>query len=170
MTERSWLPQEVATDGAGSRPWAPADLPAVREERSYIVIEEILGGSIGLAVSAWPQLDERGRMHFAEPARLAGVDRDWLERQLAEHRQPSDIGERPLRIGDVFAVAGVELTVAAGETELTITSWKPPIYDLTAEARAAAKTALYAAVAPVLDPEQADDLEDIVDDVEEVEG
>ena len=134
------------------------------------MVEEILGTSVGLAVSAWPQLDGQGRMFFSEPARLAGVDREWLEQELAEHREPSKIADRELRIGDAFAVDEVELGIAQGGLELTITGWTPPLYDLTAEARAAAKTALYAAVAPVLDPGQADDLEEIVDDVEEVEG
>ena len=134
----------------------------------YVVVEEILGGAIGLTVSDWPEVDTSGRMRFPSPARLVGVDRAWLDEQLTEHRLPRspEIARRELRIGDVFAVAGVELAIAPGESELTITGWTPPIYDLTAEARAAAKIALYGAVAPVLDPEQARDLQELVEEVE----
>jgi hypothetical protein len=162
----SWLPEAVPAAAAGRRPWAPKGVPALPDRCSYIVVEEIIGGSIGLAVCDWPELDEQGRMRFADPAQLAGVDRTWLEQQLIDHREPADIAKRELRIGDVFAVADVELALAPGESELTIASWKPPIYDVTGEARAAAKTALYGAVAPVLDSEQARDLEELIEEVE----
>jgi hypothetical protein len=162
----SWLPEESARNEVSRGLWAPGELPVQPGGLSYIVLEEILGDAIGLAVSDWPEVDASGRLRFATPARLAGVDGSWLEQQLIEHRKPADIADRPLRIGDVFAVADVELGIAPGQSELTITRWTPPLYDLTAEARAAAKIALYGAVAPVLDHEQARDLQELIEEVE----
>jgi hypothetical protein len=103
---------------------------------SYIVVEEIEGGMVGLAFSDWPRTDERGRLRFdSEPVQVA-VEREGLERFLDQHRQPS----RPLRIGDVFAAR-----TGPGDP-LNI---EPPVHDVTAEAREAAKIAFYAAVAPI---------------------
>lgn len=107
---------------------------------SYIVVEEIEGGMVGLAVSDWPRTDAQGRLRFdAEPVQ-AGVDRAALEQFLDRHRQPS----RPLRIGDVFAArTGPPTADPAGWIE-------PPVHDVTAEAREAAKIAFYSAVAPII--------------------
>jgi len=108
---------------------------------SYILVDEIEGGMVGLAVSDWPRTDEEGRLRFdAEPVAVV-VDRLAFERFLDEHRQPS----RPLRIGDVFA-ARTRLAETSPDPEKWI---EPPVHDVTADAREAAKIAFYAAVAPI---------------------
>jgi hypothetical protein len=106
---------------------------------SYIVVEEIEGGMVGLAVSDWPRTDEQGRLRFdAEPVPVT-VERAEFERFLEQHRQPS----RPLRIGDVFAAR-------TGRPTQHLEGWiEPPVHDVTADAREAAKIAFYAAVAPI---------------------
>ena len=106
---------------------------------SYIVVEEMDGGLAVLAVSDWPRTDERGRLRFdSEPVQVA-VQRDAFERFLDLHRQPS----RPLRTGDVFAArTGAPAPHPEGWIE-------PPVHDVTADAREAAKIAFYAAVAPI---------------------
>jgi hypothetical protein len=165
LASESWLPAPQAPDESGLRPWSPEGIDAAPDRLSYVVVEEIIEGSIGLSVGGWPEVDEQGRLRFREQAALVGIDSDLLEQQLAEHRRPADIA-RPLRIGDVFAVADVEIGRGPAEQELSISGWKPPIYDISAQARAAAKSALYAAVAPILEPEQARELDELVEDVQ----
>jgi hypothetical protein len=106
---------------------------------SYIVVEEIEGGMVGLAVSDWPTTDDKGRLRFDSEPVQAALELVALERFLDLHRQPS----RPLRVGDVFAArTGPPTTSPEGWIE-------PPVHDVTADAREAAKIAFYAAVAPV---------------------
>jgi hypothetical protein len=108
---------------------------------SYIVVEEIEGGMVGLAVSDWPATDDKGRLRFdSEPAQAA-VELVELERFLDLHREQS----RPLRVGDVFAArTGPPTNHPEGWIE-------PPVHDVTADAREAAKVAFYSAVAPIID-------------------
>jgi len=103
---------------------------------SYILVDEIEGGMVGLAVSEWPRTDEQGRLRFdSEPVQVV-VERAAFEHFLDAHREPS----RPLRIGDVFAA----------RTHPDPERWiEPPVHDVTADAREAAKIAFYAAVAPI---------------------
>ena len=104
---------------------------------SYVLVDEIEGGMVGLAVSDWPRTDEQGRLRFdSEPVQII-VDRGAFERFLDAHREPS----RPLRIGDVFA--------ARTDTDDPAHWIEPPVHDVTADAREAAKIAFYAAVAPI---------------------
>ena len=106
---------------------------------SYIVVEEIEGGLVGLAVSEWPRTDERGRLRFDSEPMQAAVERRAFEDFLDRHRQPG----RPLRVGDVFAAR-------TGLPTHNPEDWiEPPVHDVTAEAREAAKIAFYAAVAPI---------------------
>src|SRR5215204_848289 len=108
---------------------------------SYIVVEEIEGGMVGLAVSDWPTTDDKGRLRFDSEPVQAAVELVELERFLDLHRQPS----RPLRVGDVFAArTGPPTTHPEGWIE-------PPVHDVTVDAREAAKVAFYAAVAPIID-------------------
>jgi hypothetical protein len=118
---------------------------------SYIVVDEIEGGMVGLAVSEWPRTDERGRLRFDSSPVLLGAERSALEAFLERYRQPS----RPLRIGDVFAARTrpVESDEAEPRLEpvLDPEQWiEPPVYDITANAREVAKVAFYSAVAPVI--------------------
>jgi hypothetical protein len=177
-----WLPPPGPESGLRTdRPWTPPGLgDATTDGLTYVVVDEILGASVGLTVSPWPTLDEKGRLRFfeGEPKTL-GADRAALERFLSEHRLPREHGDRPLRVGDVFAVRTIEPALAAVEQELADTrrlepflapeEWiLPPVYDVTADAREAAKASFYAAVAPVLAPTEAALLEEIVERAPEV--
>ena len=141
------------------RPWTPAGLKP-REVRglSYVVVDEIEGGAVGLAVSEWPRIDGEGRLRFGAPPVLLGADRASLEAFLDRHRQTS----RPLRSGDVFGLrARRERLREAAEAEARLEpmlepeTWiEPPVYDVTADARDAAKASFYAAVTtPLIGPE-----------------
>jgi hypothetical protein len=106
---------------------------------SYIVVEEIEGGMVGLAVSDWPHTDERGRLRFDSEPVQAALELVELESFLKLHREP----DRPLRVGDVFAAR-------TGPPSRYPKDWiEPPVHDVTADAREAAKVAFYAAVAPL---------------------
>jgi hypothetical protein len=140
------------------------------------VVDEIVGASIGLALCPWPSTDEKGRLIFESGAtHLIGCDRNELLAFLAQHRLPTELRERPLRIGDVFAVRPVpgileELSAELEEPRrlepfLPPERWiAPPVYDITAVARDEAKTAFYAAVTPTLGPQQAAELQELASD------
>lgn len=136
---------------------------------SYVVVDEIEGSMIGLAVSDWPRLDEKGRLRFESDPVLVGADRKALERFLAEHRRPRELADRGLRIGDVFAARTrpVEADEAEPRLEPVVDPerWiEPPVYDLTEAAREAAKMSFYGAVAPALEPDEAARLAPLIDE------
>ncbi|MEX2555172.1 MAG: hypothetical protein WEB06_06025 [Actinomycetota bacterium] len=122
----------------------------------YVVVDEIVGSSVGLALSAWPELDAQGRLLFgATDAYLVGSPREELETFLGKHRLPENLRERPLRIGDVSTVqvrpeALEEILDELDEQQrlepfFAPESWiEPPVYDVTADAHDAAKVAFYA--------------------------
>jgi hypothetical protein len=159
--------------GRGRRLWKPPSLgrrPRAAE-LAYLVVDDIFGDGVSLVLSDWPELDGRGRLRFADPPLSLGADRDRFERYLAEHRRPHAHADRPLRIGDVFGVRVNSETLAQVADKLAAErrlepllapeSWiRPPVYDVTADARDAAKGAFYAAVAPTLTSEQAAHLRD----------
>ena len=154
------------------RPWAPDGLEG-RDPGglSYVVVDEIEGGSVGLAVSEWPRMDAKGRVRFGGDPVLLGADRRSLQGFLAEHRQPRELAERPLRVGDVFALrAQPERLREAQQVEermepmLAPADWiGPPVLDVTPDARDAAKASFYAAVTPSLDPAQVARIDEIVE-------
>ena len=125
-----------------------------KEQRplSYVVIDEIESGLVGLSVSPWPTIDEVGRLRFgAGRSRSVGASRDELERFLRKNRLPRAGSSRPLRIGDVFAMVLKE-PVPVGELAAPADWVEPPLYDISPDARDAAKASFYSAVAPTLDP------------------
>jgi hypothetical protein len=152
-------------------PWAPVGVTDLENaDLRYLVVDEIVGPSVGLVLSPWPAIDEQGRLRFAEAGgELVGCLRADLERFLSEHRLPEALRERPLRIGDVFAVCIRQEVLAEFAAELREQRrlepflgperWiEPPVYDVTADAREEAKVAFYAAVTPLLDSDQAERL------------
>ncbi|MDH4177983.1 MAG: hypothetical protein OEW31_10680 [Thermoleophilia bacterium] len=166
----SWLPP--AGDGseaaAGVDAWVPRDLAGgASADRRYVVVDEILGSVVGLAVSPWPSVDAEGRLRFRTGDVLTvAADRVELQGFLGEHRLPAELRERPLRIGDVFAVSvrpGVLEKLAGGaaaharlEAPVAPAAWMlAPVHDISAEAREATKVAFYASVAPTMEPEEA---------------
>ncbi len=154
------------------RPWAPDSLAGQDTGGfSYLVVDEIEGGGVGLSVSRWPQVDEQGRLRFPSPPVLLGADRAALERFLAEHRRPPELAERPLRIGDVFAArADAALLQQADDIEARLEpvldpeAWiVPPVSDITPDARDAAKVSFYASVVPALGPAEVARIQELVD-------
>jgi hypothetical protein len=123
-----------------------------RRRFAYVVVDEIESNLVGLSLSPWPTVDEWGRLRFGvERARSIGAGRAELQTFLRRHRLPRKGAERPLRIGDVFAVALRE--PAPTDQIADPTAWiDPPVYDVSADARDAAKASFYSAVAPTLDP------------------
>lgn len=82
----------------------------------YVVVDELHEGVAGLVVSRWPQVDERGRLHFGEESdtsRIATLAQALLALLRDERKPivPGDVDEdqeralrdRDLQIGDVFA-------------------------------------------------------------------
>lgn len=172
---RSLLPPSKDVS-ARTTAWAPHGVPPRIGDFHYVVVDEIVGSSVGLALSAWPELDAQGRLLFgATEVYLLGSPRGELETFLSKHRLPEDLRERPLRIGDVFAVrvrpeALEEIVDELDEQQrlepfFAPESWiEPPVYDVTADARDAAKVAFYAAVTPTLDAEEAAPLAELLEE------
>jgi hypothetical protein len=166
----SWLPPPRQDARRRERLWQPPALAVdALEDWAYVVIDEIEDGAVGLAVSDWPYVDAHGRIRFPGGAVLLGAYGSALARFLARHRRPQEIAARELRAGDVFAVRprwDVLERVGGGveqhrrlEPLLDPSEWiEPPVYDVTADAREAAKTSFYASVTPTLDPERAREL------------
>ena len=142
----------------------PEDDPS---ELAYIVVDDLADGTAVLAVSVWPRVDREKRLRFPvdERARLVRVDAAELLTLLREQRRRCP--NRPLRIGDVCAARArlPELPPPASRAEQAqlerddvrpgSLDWlEPPVYDLTPQARDAAKAALAAAVSPLLTAEE----------------
>jgi hypothetical protein len=173
----SWLPPPPRNpDGSEEKFWRPSALGRANPvELRYLVVEEILGASIGLTLSPWPHVDAAGRLRFPiGKTQSLAIDRQSFERYLGKHRRPRNLRRRPLRIGDVFAVKVSEAALAAVGAELEQpTQFRPllpagewlrgNVYDLTAEAREVAKASFYAAVSDPLTPSQAAGLRDLLD-------
>ena len=169
-----WLPSPPPAAAGSRRRWQPGGLDV--ETQSFLVVDEIVGSSVGLVLSAWPEVDDRGRLRFGGTPRMLGADRGALEAFLAEHRRPEGFA-RSLRIGDAFAVrviadafadVGEELAAQKRmEPLLDPAAWiRPPVHDVSADAREAAKTAFYAAVTPILTPAESAELADLTDEKE----
>lgn len=166
----------------GSAPWVPRTLDSVIDDEelseawAYVVVDEIVGGRIGLSIARWPWLDDAGRLRFgdAEADEFVGVSLEGFQELLQQRRMlmvmtseerplSSDAGqalsERAVRIGDVFAVPRAESGEWTHEDEVGESHLVVPagalIFDITYEAREQAKLAAAAAVAPPLDEEQA---------------
>lgn len=144
-------------------PWLPASLRAhdltVSDAKSlaYIVIDEIVDDVATLAIHPWPVADEQGRVRFPElgACRHAAVSVRALETELYHGWL-----EREPRVGDVFGAAltdaGRRRLSRHDDTRCQLRSLlSPPVYDLSPDARIAAKLAYYAAMAPVLPGEKA---------------
>ena len=138
MSARIWVPR-----GFGRR----KDVASL----AYVVIDELESNLVGLTASPWPTLDSKGRLHFdLEASREVGATRPALEAFLAKHRTPRKVARRPLRMGDAFACR-VREPLQDGELIEPERWMVPPITDISAQAREAAKLAYFSAVAPLLD-------------------
>jgi hypothetical protein len=137
-----------------ARIWVPSGLARRKDlaTLAYVVIDELESGLVGITVSPWPTLDERGRLQFdLERSRSIGARARALQAFLNKHRTPRHMASRDLRMGDAFACR-VSVELADGEL-LHPEAWMaPPITDISAQAREAAKLAHFSAAAPLANP------------------
>ncbi len=154
----SWLPLPPTPPTEKLRPWLAPSLEGkvvVVTTLTYIVVEEIVGSTVGLSLSPWPAADQKGRLRFAlegDPVHVA-VEMTTLCDFLGEHHlsfvppghAPGQEEARPLVIGTALA-ASVRRTDATVWTR-PLRRWIPgSVYDITADAREVAKLAHYGAV------------------------
>ncbi|MBA3430835.1 MAG: hypothetical protein H0U16_05075 [Actinobacteria bacterium] len=157
----SWVPPRRPPD-VKPRPWLPKSL---REEGlkaeslsalSYIVVDELIGDSVGLSVARWPDADDRGRLRFDVidgPEEVAVSRREllrFLEKSIGSNGSGALAGD--LRIGDVFAAEVKKSGAPAWPPPLS--RWLGETYDVTHDARTLAKLAFYGATATKLDRKQ----------------
>ncbi|CAN5293580.1 hypothetical protein BH18ACT4_BH18ACT4_06320 [soil metagenome] len=154
------MPPAVEPRSTFAGPWRPAGLDWPRAGLLlYVVVDEIVGSNVGLAVSPWPQLDELGRIRFgaATSPRMVEADRSELQAHLDRYRRPEILRGRLVRMGDAFAVAGADWPLPE-RLASDPASWMPPdIQDVTPQAREAARVSFFAAVAPVLSADRTPD-------------
>jgi len=143
-------------------PWLPEDLPVPAEQLaalSYVVLEEVVGSLSLLRRWPWPAVDQLGRLIWVDDSEYgsgaAAITLDLLRGQLYS---PSKIRRRP-RCGDTFAVQGAVSAAWQAEEqvsdlrELSTGSW----YDISADAREAAKLAYHAGLGAVPSVEKVDE-------------
>jgi beta-lactamase superfamily II metal-dependent hydrolase len=138
------------------RPWRPASLRSAAlsdddlRALSYVVVDEIVGDVLALAVSPWPAADGHGRLRF-EPAAMGDIV--MAGNQLGE-RLYRDWVRRAPRVGDVLATrlpTRVLKTLKAGDDVVVDDTFDlaelfaDDVYDVSADARKVAKLAYYAA-------------------------
>jgi len=154
--EQLWQPFTVhGEDGSDRRKLD------VTGEDGYVVVEDIEDGRIVFEISVWPRLDQDGRLFFTGDPRELYEDLTDAQETIDATRAVDQVTapDRPLRIGDVFAVRnlpGNAEGIGAAES----------IRDISLAARNAAKAALYGAAASTVEPEYAEEMA-ISGDVEE---
>lgn len=152
--------------------WLPEGLPEgleVDASDAYVVVDDLMDGVAVLAYSSWPRLDRVGRLSFADEdlgsESTFHIDAEDLQSTLNEKREAAvavgmdpALTDRPVRIGDAFLIRNL----AAGDPR----AWEL-VVDVTPQARTAAKTALYGAVAPRVSEEEAVAFDLMVDPADE---
>lgn len=163
MTNR----EELINEG---EPWTPGLLRGRSDINDflYVVVEEEIDDTIGLVVAAWPS-DGHGAPRFPEGGEFEiAVDREALRSHLSDRQLPRperggpqippevvpELRARGIAVGDVFAIHPTDrLTPDVDPERLRDCEWIGEAIDVTAEAREAAKVAMYEALTPPLDPE-----------------
>ncbi|SDY47595.1 hypothetical protein SAMN05661080_03588 [Modestobacter sp. DSM 44400] len=145
QVRRPWLPAALRAHG-----WSQSDVGTL----SYLVLDEIVGSSATMLLSAWPWADLQGRVRFAVDDSTRGVTVDV---HALEHALYRGWLERPPRIGDVFAAVVPQAVHDVQEPDEAPQWDRPiadlvdgPVYDLTREGRTVAALADSALVSPVL--------------------
>lgn len=159
--------QRLATDEDARRPrglWVPEGFTEseIQETDWYVVVDDLFDEMAVCAHTRWPRLDAAGRLYFSTDAgdvsRSFAVTAETLLQHVSARRlersADPEVSTRPLRIGDAFLVRGAE---AEGEFPESPEDWAH-VADVTAQARTAAKTALYGAVAPRVTEREAAEL------------
>lgn len=144
-----------------SPPWWPPSLSGavrsaagLRREWQYVVVEEVVGATVELLRWPWPLADPLGRLFWDDDAddrvMTAAVPQRLLRLQLY---RPNSLVRRP-RAGDTFAA---RITAKADGWDLAapvddLTGLFPgPLYDVSADAREAAKLAYQGSSSAVFD-------------------
>jgi hypothetical protein len=154
-----WSPQALVAETADA-----LATEAIAVERpvgtglSYLLVEELVRGQAHLQRWPWPAADREGRLVWsvARPLGEVAVAVDLLRWQLYQP-QADGLRRRP-RAGDVFAVRWS----AARTTRSRVTDLRTlftEAYDVSADAREAAKLAYLAVQATQLDPPPVDEAE-----------
>jgi hypothetical protein len=150
-----WLPGDPSQPSPESlRSWqAPSLTEKGVDQRglTYVVLEEIVGDTVGFSLYSWPAADPEGRLRFETDRRPFEVTVTFeeicgfLERRQLRFvaRSTGRSEDRELRIGDVFAVRLDR--PAAGGREGALAGWRE-VYDISADAREVAKLAYYGAL------------------------
>jgi hypothetical protein len=142
-------------------PWAPEDLPIrIREFEhwTYVVLEEIVDNVALLRRWPWPVVDGRGRLLWPGGAEhdtdAIAVDLQLLEVQLYT---PNGIERQP-RCGDTFAVprSTANRWRARRLRDLRDALGHGSVYDISADAREAAKIAYQASLGAIRPAEKPD--------------
>lgn len=165
---RGWLSPARRPVRASGPPWHPPSLPADLDvtQLAYVVVEERIDDVVGVLVAAWPRVSSRGHLSFPGRPRQLEVAVDVKELQpvldsrrvvvhgSAQHRRV--LRTRRVALGDVFAsnVSRAQLDLhAAGQVSSVRLTWlKAPIYDVTVDAREAARDVFLDAVSEPLSP------------------
>jgi hypothetical protein len=155
-------------EGDGAPPWWPEALHgAVRsaakllDDWQYVVVEEVVGATIELMRWPWPLADSRGRLFWTadaeEQVMTAAVPQRLMRLQLY---RPNQLLRRP-RAGDTFA-ARISWPAPGWVGDLQVDDladiFPGPVYDVSAEAREAAKLAYQGASSAVFDGSRLDHL------------
>lgn len=142
-------------------PWWPAGLSGavrsaagLRRQWQYVVVEEVVGATIELLRWPWPLADALGRLFWEEDAddqvMTAAVPLRLLRLQLY---RPNALVRRP-RAGDTFA-ARIPARAGGWNQESPVSDlavlFPGPVYDVSADAREAAKLAYQGASSAVFD-------------------
>lgn len=149
-------------------PWAPEDLPvhpdSLVADWWYVVLEEIVDDIALLRRWSWPVVDQLGRLTWpgdSEQRTVAStIDVDLLRRQLY---LSNGIARAP-RVGDTFAVEidhEIIYVRRAGPLRNLRRVFAARVFDISADAREAAKIAYQSGLASVItaDAIDADDRE-----------
>jgi len=158
-----WLPRPARRRRLPPQPWRPEPLTAAEAADAslhYVLVEEVVGDSVGLLVARWPRAAEDGLPVFHNPEEdvEVGADRDTLQRYVNAHRAPrpgpaqDELRRRPLALGDVFAArVDDDALERAASVAVAEPGWLgTPLADVTAEARQAARRVFYEAMTPRL--------------------
>jgi hypothetical protein len=152
----------TATPPDSTVAWAPEDLPVPIEQLaafSYVVIEEIVGQLLLLLRWSWPAVDQNGRLVWLQGSDCAcDAAAISLELMRAQLYTPNRLTRRP-RCGDTFAVSGPAGDGWQDEQELSDLRQVFPgsVYDVSADAREAAKLAYQAGLGAVLSAASVDE-------------
>jgi hypothetical protein len=169
----TWLDRRVSGPPVKGRPWRPEAISGVSTARlRYVVVDEVFSARAELSISEWPVMDGLGRLRFPKEDTLhIEVDARRMRTYLRRHRMPRKGVARELRVGDAFGFAVRSRTLTAflstpvSSSPLPLpeqrklldpATWEwlvPPVYDVTAEAREAAKLSYYGALTMPLPPE-----------------